>query len=155
MKNIFIACYHVNEEKTHTKKVMKERYDDSPNFPHGVCTTKISFNDEDLLLGSKLYNWPLFIKWYVNEKMVNCILMDDDSAVNILPLKTIKKSSGFLWMNSFQIIWWFKALINEGKKAIRKIRLAIYMEDMESNALLHVIDVKTTYNMLLRWPMSI
>jgi hypothetical protein len=58
-------------------------------------------------------------------------------------------------MNSFQIIWWFKALINEGKKAMGKIRLAIYMEDMESNALLYVIDVKTTYNMLLRWPMSI
>jgi hypothetical protein len=32
---------------------------------------------------------------------------------------------------------------------IGKIRLAIHMEDIESNSLFHVIDAKTTYNMLL------
>jgi len=35
-----------------------------------------------------------FIKGYVIEKMVNCILVDDGSTVNILPLKTIKE----LWI---------------------------------------------------------
>ncbi|KAB5563761.1 hypothetical protein DKX38_003815 [Salix brachista] len=39
-----------------------------------------------------------------------------------------------------------------GQNAIGKIRLAMHMEDMESNALFHVIDAKTTYNMLLGRP---
>jgi len=62
---------------------MKESHDESSNLSHGVCTTEISFNDEDLLLRSKLHNRPLFIKGYVNKKMVNRILVDDGSAVNI------------------------------------------------------------------------
>ncbi|KAB5519123.1 hypothetical protein DKX38_023442 [Salix brachista] len=39
-----------------------------------------------------------------------------------------------------------------GQNAIGKIRLAMHIEDMESNALFHVIDAKTTYNMLLGRP---
>jgi hypothetical protein len=38
------------------------------------------------------------------------------------------------------------------ENAIGKIRLAIHMEDMESNALFHVINAKIIYNMLLGWP---
>ena len=91
MDNILVAYYHVNEEKTPTEPVMKESNDDSLNLSHGVCTTKISFNDEDLLLGLKLHNQPLFIKGYVDEKMVNRILVDDGSTINILPLKTMKE----------------------------------------------------------------
>jgi len=91
IENVLVTCYHVDEEKTPIKPVMKEGYDDSSNLSHGVCTTEISFNDEDLLLGSKLHNRSLFIKGYVDQKMVNCILVDDGSAVNILPLKTMKE----------------------------------------------------------------
>ncbi|KAG5225544.1 ty3-gypsy retrotransposon protein [Salix suchowensis] len=75
----------VDEEKTPID------HDDSSDLSHGVCTTEISFNDEDLLLGSKLHNRPLFIKGYVDEKIVNRILVDDGSAVNILPLKTMRE----------------------------------------------------------------
>jgi len=91
IENVPVACYHVDEEKTHTKPVMKENHDDPSNLSHSVCTTEISFNNEDLLLGSKLYNRSLFIKGYVDEKMMNRILVNDGSAVNILPLKTMKE----------------------------------------------------------------
>jgi len=91
IENVPVACYHVDEEKTHTKPVMKENHDDPSNLSHGVCTIEISFNNEDLLLGSKLYNRSLFIKGYVDEKMMNRILVNDGSAVNILPLKTMKE----------------------------------------------------------------
>jgi hypothetical protein len=91
MDNILADYYHVNEEKTPTEPVMKESNDDSLNLSHGVCTTEISFNDEDLLLGLKLHNRPLFIKGYVDEKMVNRIFVDDGSTINILPLKTMKE----------------------------------------------------------------
>jgi hypothetical protein len=89
--NIFIIYYHVDEEKTPTEPVMKKNYDDSSNLSHGVCTIEISFTNIDLLLGSKLYNWPLFIKGHVDEKMVNRILVDDGSTINILPHKTMKE----------------------------------------------------------------
>ncbi|KAG5248512.1 Retrotransposon gag protein [Salix suchowensis] len=85
IENVPVACYQVDEEKTPID------HDDSSNLSHGVYTTEISFNDEDLLLGSKLHNRPLFIKGYVDGKIVNRILVDDGSAVNILPLKTMRE----------------------------------------------------------------
>jgi len=87
MENVFVACYHADEEK----KVMTKSHDGFSNLPHNVCTIEISFNDEDLLFGSKLHGRPFFIIGYVDEKMVNCILVDDGSAINIFPIKTMKE----------------------------------------------------------------
>ena len=39
-----------------------------------------------------------------------------------------------------------------GQKAIRKIRLHMLIEEMESSALFHVIDAKTTYKLLIGRP---
>ncbi|GKV42869.1 hypothetical protein SLEP1_g50232 [Rubroshorea leprosula] len=39
-----------------------------------------------------------------------------------------------------------------GQRAIGKIRLNLLIDDMESSELFHVLDAKTTYNMLLGWP---
>ena len=38
------------------------------------------------------------------------------------------------------------------QRALEKVRLELFIDDMESNALFHVIDAKTTYNMLLGRP---
>ncbi|KAL9384216.1 hypothetical protein Peur_024539 [Populus x canadensis] len=104
-----------------------------------------------LLLGSKLHNRPLFIKGYVDQKMVNRILVDNGSAVNILPLKTMKEL-GIPMDELFPSHLMIQGFNQGGQNAIGKIRLAMHMEDMESNALFHVIDAKTTYNMLLGRP---
>jgi len=48
----------------------------------------ITFND-DGLLGSKLYNRPLFVTRYIRRQMVNRILVDGGSAVNIVPKSTM------------------------------------------------------------------
>jgi hypothetical protein len=151
IENALAACYHIDEEKTLIEPVMKKSHAHSSNLAHGVCITEISFNDEDLLLGSKLHNQLLFIKGYVDEKMVNCILVDDGSAVNILPLKTMKEL-GIPMDELFPSHLMIQGFNQEGQNAIGKIRLAIHMEDMKFNALFHVIDVKTTYNMLLGRP---
>ncbi|KAK4381111.1 hypothetical protein Sango_2999200 [Sesamum angolense] len=55
------------------------------------CMSTITFTDEDLLLGSKPHNHPLFIVGYVREQKVNRILIDGESAVNILPLRIVKE----------------------------------------------------------------
>ncbi|KAA0054170.1 ty3-gypsy retrotransposon protein [Cucumis melo var. makuwa] len=44
----------------------------------------IDFSDEDLLLGSKLHNRPLYVSGYVREKRVDRILIDNGSTVNIM-----------------------------------------------------------------------
>jgi len=76
------------------------------------------------------------------KKMVNCILVDDGSVVSILPLKTMKE----LRIPSYMMIQG----LNQGwENIIKKIRLIIHMEDMKSNALFHVLNAKTIYNMLL------
>lgn len=53
-------------------------------------TRKVSFIDDNLLLGSTPHNRPLFVTGYVCEQKVNRILVDDCSAVNILLLKAMK-----------------------------------------------------------------
>jgi hypothetical protein len=148
VENVLVACYHVDEEKTPIESVMKKSHDDSSNLSHGVCTTEISFNDEDLLLGSKLHNRPFFIKGYVDEKIVNRILVDDGSTVNILSLKTMR-DLGIPMDELFPSHLMIQGFNQRGQNAVGKIRLAMHMEDMESNALFHVIDAKTTYNILL------
>ncbi|KAL0388079.1 UNVERIFIED_CONTAM: hypothetical protein Sradi_2689700 [Sesamum radiatum] len=69
------------------------------------CMSAITFTDEDLLLGSKPHNRPLFVAGY--------------------SLHSIKE------------------------RVVGIIRIQLTMEDMVSSALFHVIDAKTSYNMLL------
>ncbi|KAB2615234.1 hypothetical protein D8674_021822 [Pyrus ussuriensis x Pyrus communis] len=55
------------------------------------CATHdvINFTDEDLLLGSKPHNRPLFVSGYVREYKVNRMLVDGGSAINIMPKSTM------------------------------------------------------------------
>jgi hypothetical protein len=55
------------------------------------CHGKITFTDEDLLLGSKPHNRPLFVSGYIREEKVSRILIDDGSAVNIMSKVTMKR----------------------------------------------------------------
>jgi len=71
---------------------------------------------------------------------VNCILVDDGLIVNILSLKTMKELG--IPMNELSLSYLMIQGFNQGgQNVMGKIRLAIHMEDMESNALFHVIDV--------------
>ena len=54
-----------------------------------VCNTTITFSDDDLLLGSKPHNHPLFVTGYIREQRVKRILVDGGSAINIMPKSTM------------------------------------------------------------------
>ncbi|KAL0323625.1 UNVERIFIED_CONTAM: hypothetical protein Sangu_1981800 [Sesamum angustifolium] len=112
------------------------------------CMSTITFTDEDLLLGSKPHNSPLFVAGYVREQKVNRILIDRGSTVNILPLRILKELGIPIdeLSNSSLMIQGFN---QGGQRAVGIIRMQLTMEDMVSNALFHVIDGKTSYNMLL------
>uniref|UniRef100_A0A2N9HH26 Uncharacterized protein n=1 Tax=Fagus sylvatica TaxID=28930 RepID=A0A2N9HH26_FAGSY len=86
------------------------------------CHGKITFTDEDLLLGSKPHNRPLFVSGYIREE---------------------KLSKSRLVIQGFN---------QEGQRAIGIIRLDVTMEDLKTRPLFHVIDSKTSYNLLLGRP---
>ena len=55
-----------------------------------ACSLDLTFTDEDLLLGSKPHNRPLYVSGYAREQKIDCILIDGGLAVNILPKMTIR-----------------------------------------------------------------
>ncbi|KAL0286121.1 UNVERIFIED_CONTAM: hypothetical protein Sradi_7156300 [Sesamum radiatum] len=115
------------------------------------CISTITFTDEDLLLGFKGHNRPLFVSGYVREQKMYRKLINGGSAVNILPLRILKKLEILIdeLSNSRLMIQGFN---QGGQKAFGIIRMQLTMENMVSSALFHVIDSKTSYNMLLGRP---
>ncbi|KAH0729704.1 hypothetical protein KY290_000837 [Solanum tuberosum] len=116
-----------------------------------ACDTKIIFTDNDLLFGETLHNRPLYMVGHVLEKKINRILIDEGSGVNILPIHTFKElditteelSESCLLIQGFN---------QGGERSMGSIKLEIHMEDLRSSAWMHVIDAKTSYNILLGRP---
>ncbi|KAA0041946.1 uncharacterized protein E5676_scaffold306G001570 [Cucumis melo var. makuwa] len=111
----------------------------------------IDFSDEDLLLGSKLHNRPLYVSGYVREQRVDRIIVDNGSAVNIMPKSTMRQLSILMeeLSNSKLVIQGF----NQGnQRVIGMIRLELIIGDLKVSALFHVIDSRTTYKLLFDRP---
>ncbi|TYK05705.1 ty3-gypsy retrotransposon protein [Cucumis melo var. makuwa] len=120
----------------------------SPTKTCDSCCMSISFSDEDLLLWSKLHNRPLYVSGYVREQKLNQILIDNGSAVNILPKSTMNQLGISVeeLSNSKLVIQGF----NQGAQlAIGTVRLEIVIGDLQASTIFHVIDSRTTYKMLL------
>ncbi|KAL0462593.1 UNVERIFIED_CONTAM: hypothetical protein Slati_0146900 [Sesamum latifolium] len=115
------------------------------------CMSTITLTDKNLLLESKPHNRPLFVAGYAREQKVNIILIDEGSAVNILPLRTLKELGIPMdeLSNSCLMIQGFN---QGGQRAIGVIRMELLMDDIVCTTLFHVIDAKTSYNMLLGCP---
>ncbi|KAL0428086.1 UNVERIFIED_CONTAM: hypothetical protein Slati_2983400 [Sesamum latifolium] len=140
------ACNTTYGDDTEDTLLEKEDSSDADG-----CMSTITFTNEDLLLGSKPHNRPLFVAGYVREQKVNRILIDGGFAVNILPLRILKELGipiDELSNNSLMI----QGFNQGGQRAVGIIRMQLTMEDMVSTALFHVIDAKTSYNMLLDRP---
>ncbi|KAL0361615.1 UNVERIFIED_CONTAM: hypothetical protein Sradi_3846000 [Sesamum radiatum] len=140
------ACNTTHGDDTEDTLFEKEDSSDADD-----CMSTITFTDEDLLLGSKPHNRPLFVAGYVREQKVNRILIDGGFAVNILPLRILKELEIPIdeLSNSCHMIQGFN---QGGQRVVGIIRMQLTMENMVSMALFHVIDAKTSYNMLLGRP---
>ncbi|KAA0043322.1 uncharacterized protein E6C27_scaffold110G002330 [Cucumis melo var. makuwa] len=123
----------------------------SPTNVCDSCCMSISFSNEDLLLGSKLHNRPLYVSGYVRKQKLNQILIDNGSAVNILPKSTMNQLGISVeeLSNSKLVIQGF----NQGaQRAIGTVRWEIVIGDLQASTIFHVIDSRTTYKMLLGRP---
>ncbi|KAL0421187.1 UNVERIFIED_CONTAM: hypothetical protein Slati_3141600 [Sesamum latifolium] len=102
------SCNVVHGDDIENELLEKENSSDTDD-----CMSTITFIDEDLLLGSKPHNRPLFVAGYPPHD---------------------------------------PRLQSRRTKVVGIIRLQLTMEDMVSTALFHVIDAKTSYNMLFGRP---
>ncbi|KAL2532100.1 Uncharacterized protein Adt_05451 [Abeliophyllum distichum] len=112
------------------------------------CMATITFNDDDLQFGSRLHNRPLYVSGYIQECKLHRIIIDCGSAVNIMPIKTMKKieiNVSDLSKNNIMI----QGFNQKGQRAIGMIRLKLQTGELNSPALFHVIDAKTSYELLI------
>ncbi|KAL0448417.1 UNVERIFIED_CONTAM: hypothetical protein Slati_1398100 [Sesamum latifolium] len=152
---IIIKCGHFDGDKdacntTHGDDTIsnedtlleKEDFSDADD-----CMSTITFTDEDLLLGSKPHNCPLFVAGYVHEHKMNRILIDGGIVVNNLPriLKELRIPIDEL-SNSRIMIQGFN---QGGQRTVGIIRMQLTVKDMVSTALFHVIDNNTSYKIFL------
>ncbi|KAM1358731.1 hypothetical protein ACFX15_044968 [Malus domestica] len=124
--------------------------------PHECATCcaiedAIHFTDEDLLLGSKPHNHPLFVSGYVREHKVNRMLVDGGSAINIMPkstMTTIGIKADELSLSRLLI----QGFNQGGQKAMGMIRVEMTIGELKSSTIFHVIDGRTSYGLLLGRP---
>ncbi|KAM2671181.1 hypothetical protein EV1_007019 [Malus domestica] len=124
--------------------------------PHECATCcaiedAIHFTDEDLLLGSMPHNRPLFISGYIREHKVNHMLVDDGSAINIMPkstMTTIGIKADELSLSRLLI----QGFNQGGRRAIGMIRVKMTIGELKSSTIFHVIDIRTSYGLLLGRP---
>ncbi|KAL4627192.1 hypothetical protein ACB092_05G150300 [Castanea dentata] len=111
----------------------------------------LTFTDEDLLLGPKPHNRPLYVSGYAHEQKIDRILIDGGSDINILPKMTMRRLGLAMeeLSHSRLVIQGFN---QGGQRAIGMIHLELIIGELTSNGLFHVIDAKITYNMLLGRP---
>ncbi|KAK2974030.1 LOW QUALITY PROTEIN: hypothetical protein RJ640_006222 [Escallonia rubra] len=115
------------------------------------CCASITFTDEDLQLGPKPHNRPLFVSGYIRERKVNRMLVDGGSAVNIMP-KFVMKQIGITMDELSKSRLVIQGFNQGGQRAIGMIRLGLTIGELKSDTLFHVIDAKTSYNLLLGRP---
>ncbi|CAL9014030.1 unnamed protein product [Prunus brigantina] len=121
---------------------------------HAICCAtcaSITFTDEDLLLGSKPHNRPLFVSGYVREQKLSRMLVDGGSAVNIMPKSTMMKL-GITMDELSRSRLMIQGFNQGGQRAMGMIRIELVIGDLKLNTLFHVIDAKTSYNLLLGRP---
>jgi len=106
---------------------------------YATCNMAVSFTDEDLLLGSKPHNHPLFVTGYIRGQKVNRILVDGASSINIMPKSTMNDlritvdelSKSQMMIQGFNL---------EGQRIIGMIRLELAISDLCTTSIFHVID---------------
>ena len=158
-----VSCHDVDDQEDLTEKeekvnleetkVTKEEWSETHSLEEAVALCahycdKMTFADKDLLLGSKPHNQPLFVLGYTRRERVSCILINDGSAVNIMP-KGIMRRLGIFMEKLSKSRLVIQGLNQEGQRAIGMIWLDVTIDELKARPLFHVIDSKASYNLLL------
>ncbi|KAH0636032.1 hypothetical protein KY290_036427 [Solanum tuberosum] len=112
---------------------------------------KIAFSDDDLLFGDTFHNRHLFMVGFAREKKVNRILVDGGSGINILPIRTMKEL-GISTTDLTDSRLMIQGFNQGGQRSIGTVKIDLTIGELQSSVWLHVIDTKTSYNILLGRP---
>ena len=112
------------------------------------CNIAVTFTDDDLLLGSKSHNRPLFVTGYIREEKVRRILVDEGSTINIMPKFTIN-DLGITVEELSRSRTMIQGFNLEGQRAIDMIRIELIMGYLLTSSIFHVVDAKTSYRLVL------
>ena len=132
----------------HATKIKETKRLEDESYNCVKCCATITFTKKDLQLGSKPHNRPLFVTEYMRRQNITCILIDGGYEVNIMPKATMKqhRTTTKELTQSHLMIQGFN---QRGQRDIGMIFLELVTSELSSNILYHVIDVKTSYNVLL------
>ena len=109
---------------------------------------RISFCDDELPAEGRAHNKALHITVICREKVINRVLVDDGSGLNICPLSTLKQlrfDLGKLEQNQVNV----RAFDGVQRDTLGAVNLTIQMGPAEFEAKFQVLDIDTSYNLLL------
>jgi len=115
------------------------------------CMACISFGDDDRQLGEENHNRPLYVTGTIFDTEINRIMLDGGSAVNVLPLKSLR-AVGLQPRHLSPSLLTIQGFNQAGERALGSITLKVEIGELSSNVLFHVIDSNTSYNVLLGRP---
>jgi len=81
-KQVVVALHHARWYVDKVKAVKEPAKLLTPSAPYNMV---VSFTDKDLLHGCKPHNRSLFVTGYIQGQKVKHILVDDGSAINVMP----------------------------------------------------------------------
>ncbi|KAK4708751.1 hypothetical protein R3W88_029676 [Solanum pinnatisectum] len=109
---------------------------------------QISFCDEELPFEGRMHNKALHVTVMCRDKIINRVLIDDGSGLNICPLSTLRQLKfdlGKLHQNQVNV----RAFDGVQRNTLGAVNLDIQMGPAEFKVEFQVLDINTSYNLLL------
>ncbi|XP_070034244.1 uncharacterized protein [Nicotiana tomentosiformis] len=158
-EDIKASCCKIDEEKTKKEDpslmlppLLEKLTENSEEVD--ICDAKITFTNDDLLLGETHHNRPQFMVGFMREQKISRILIDDGSGINILPIRTVKEL-GIPMDELCESHLMIQGFNQGGQRAIEAIKLEINMGDLYSSASMTWIHenkvVSSTYHQSLKY----
>jgi hypothetical protein len=114
-------------------------------------TQNMTSTNENLLLGAKKHNRPLLMLGEIDDLSTNHIMVDNGSAINLLPLCTLKRI-GYSQKDLSQSNVIIHGLNQSRQEAMGTISSVLKLEKLITYVTFHVIDIATSYNALVGRP---
>ncbi|KAL4194850.1 hypothetical protein AMTRI_Chr05g70520 [Amborella trichopoda] len=111
----------------------------------------VTFLDDDLQLGGKFHNRPLFVTGELHVRPINRIMIDGGSAINLIPrriLTCLGLGSDDLTPTNITV----QRFNQLGEKPAGIVCLRLKIGALNDYSQFHVIDTDTLYNILLGCP---
>ncbi|KAK4726780.1 hypothetical protein R3W88_031697 [Solanum pinnatisectum] len=112
---------------------------------------RISFCDEELPFEGRMHNKALHVTIRCRDKIINRVLIDDGSGLNICPLSTLRQLKfdlGKLHQNQVNV----RAFDGVQRNTLGAVNLDVQIGPAEFKIEFQVLDINTSYNLLLGRP---